>query len=389
MQTQPLNIQPFTIHIDQADLDDLRQRLANTRWPKAAPGAGWSDGVPLDYLKQVVDYWRTQYDWRSFEARLNQYPHYKTTIDGANIHFMHIRSPEAANGIKAMPLLITHGWPGSFAEFLDVIGPLTDPRRYGGDPADAFDLVIPSIPGYGFSGPTPDGGWDSERIAKAWAQLMAGLGYEKYGTQGGDHGGIISPWVGKVDPEHVVGVHLNSFVTIPSGDPAEFAELSEVEMGRMAQLQRFMNEWMGFAILQSQRPQTLAYALTDSPVGQLAWILDFSEGVYQGMDANIRMIDRDRMLDNVTLYWLTATAGTSARIGYRDNATTGWGSWEPSPAPMGVAAFAADVSIRRMAERGNNIVHWTDFDSGHHFAAMDVPDLYVGDVRKFFRALRG
>jgi epoxide hydrolase len=379
-----MQIKPFTIHIDQADLDDLRQRLANTRWPSAAPGARWSNGVPLDYLKEVVEYWRTQYDWRKFEARLNEFPHYTTTIDGANIHFMHVRSPEA----NAMPLLITHGWPGSVVEFLDVIGPLTDPRRFGGDPADAFHVVIPSIPGYGFSGPTPDEGWDSERIAKAWAALMKGLGYERYGTQGGDHGGIISPWVGKIDAEHVAVVHVNSFVTVPSGDPAEFEGLSEVEMGRLATMQRFMNEWMGFAIVQSQRPQTLAYALTDSPVGQLAWILDFFEGNYKDGDSRITLIERDRMLTNVTLYWLTATAGTSARVGYRDNAKTGWGSWEPSQVPTGVAVFAADVSIRRLAERGNNIVHWTEFDSGHHFAAMDVPDLYVGDVRKFFRGLR-
>jgi pimeloyl-ACP methyl ester carboxylesterase len=379
-----MQIKPFTIHIDQAELDDLHQRLANTRWPKAAPGAGWSDGVPLAYLQEVVEYWRTTYDWRTFEARLNDFPHFTTTIDGANIHFIHVRSPEA----NAMPLLITHGWPGSVVEFLEVIGPLTDPRRYGGDPADAFHVVIPSIPGYGFSGPTEDGGWDAQRIARAWAELMKGLGYDRYGTQGGDHGGIISPWVGKVDPEHVAGVHLNSFVTIPSGDPAELVELSELEMGRLGGLQRFMNEWMGFAILQSQRPQTLAYALTDSPVGLLAWILDFFEGYYHEGTGRAKLIERDRMLTNVTLYWLTATAGSSARVGYRDGAKTSWGSWEPSEVPTGVAAFASDVSIRRLAERGNNIVHWTDFDTGHHFAAMDVPDLYVGDVRKFFRSLR-
>ena len=288
-----MQIKPFTIHIAQADLDDLRQRLTNTRWPSAAPGASWSNGVPLDYLKEVAEYWRTRYDWRKFEARFNEFPHYTTTIDGANIHFMHVRSPEA----NAMPLLITHGWPGSVVEFLDVIGPLTDPRRFGGDPADAFHVVIPSIPGYGFSGPTPDEGWDSERIARAWAALMKGLGYERYGTQGGDHGGIISPWVGKVDAEHVAGVHVNSFVTVPSGDPAEFEGLSEVEMGRLGTMQRFMNEWMGFAIVQSQRPQTLAYALTDSPVGQLAWILDFFEGNYQEGESRITLIERDAYAD--------------------------------------------------------------------------------------------
>jgi pimeloyl-ACP methyl ester carboxylesterase len=286
-----------------------------------------------------------------------------------------------------LPLLITHGWPGSFAEFLEVIGPLSDPRRYGGDAADAFHLVIPSIPGYGFSGPTPDGGWDNTRIANACAQLMAGLGYTQYGTQGGDHGGIISPWVAKVDPEHVVGVHLNSFVTIPPDDPAAFAGLNEVEMGRLGQMQNFMNNFMGFAVVQSQRPQTLAYALTDSPVGQLAWILDFFEGNYEAFGDKIQRIDRDRVLDIVTLYWLTATAGSSARVGYRDSATN-WGSWEPLPVPMGVATFAADVSIRAFAERGNNIVHWTDFETGHHFAAMDVPHLYVEEVRTFFRLVR-
>jgi pimeloyl-ACP methyl ester carboxylesterase len=371
-------IRPFRIEIAQSELDDLRDRLARTRWPDELPDAGWDYGVPLAYLKELADYWRTSYDWRRHERRLNGFPQFTTTIDGANVHFLHVRSPER----DALPLILTHGWPGSIVEFLDLIGPLTDPRSHGGDPADAFHLVIPSLPGFGFSGPTREKGWDMRRIARAWAELMRRLGYDRYGAHGGDWGSGISRMVAEADREHVCGVHLNYLQTVPPID-ADLSGLTEEEQNRLERAQRYRSAPAGYMRLQSTRPQTLSYALTDSPVGQLAWI---AEKFYEWTDPACR-VDADRLLTNVMLYWLTGTAGSSARLYYENAKTKGK---ILCPAPMGVAVFPYDLAlpVRSLAEREYTIVHWTEFEHGGHFAAMEVPDLLVQDLRIFFRRFR-
>jgi len=381
-------IRPFRIDIPQADLDDLRERLARTRWPDELPGVGWSRGVPLAYLQELAEYWRTAYDWRAWEARLNAIPQFTTAIDGTTIHFLHVRSPEP----HALPLILTHGWPGSIVEFLDVIEPLTDPRAHGGDPADAFDVVVPSLPGYGFSGPTRDAGWTTARVARAWAELMRRLGYQRYGAQGGDWGAFVSPELGRIDPDHVVGVHVNAatmgFIPFGPVEPDELASFSDAEKVRLDRLNRFLADGNGYFQIQATRPQTLAYALTDSPVGQLAWIVEkFKEWSYPSAELPEQAIARDRILTDVMLYWLTGTAGSSARTYYENMHASSWGQ-QLGTTPTGVAVFAEDVAIRRFAERGNNIVHWSEFERGGHFAALEAPDLLVADVRDFFRTVR-
>jgi pimeloyl-ACP methyl ester carboxylesterase len=382
-------IAPFRIQIDQPKLDDLRTRLERTRWPDELPGVGWSRGVPLDYLKRLAEYWRSSYDWRANEARLNEFPQFTTSLDEQTFHFIHARSPEP----NALPLLLSHGWPGSIVEFEKIIGPLTDPRRYGGDPADAFHVVAPSIPGFAFSTPLHQAGWNYQRIAQAFGELMLRLGYERYGAQGGDFGALISPQLGRIAPEHVVGVHVNaaSVGFIPFGPVPDdvMATFTDVEKARLAKLANFTTEEWGYNVLQSTRPQTLAYALTDSPVGQLAWIAEkFKAWTDTAKELPEEAVDLDDMLTNVTLYWLTGTAGSSAQIYYENTHSADWTPAAPSPVPTGVAVFENDVAIRRYAEQGNNIVHWSDFSVGGHFAAMEQPDLLVDDVRTFFRRVR-
>jgi epoxide hydrolase len=381
----------FRIDIPQADLDDLQRRLAATRWPSDLHGIGWDRGVPLEYLKGLAEYWRTSYDWRVAEAQLNEFPQFTTEIDGTNVHFLHVRSPEP----DATPLLITHGWPGSFVEFEDVIGPLSNPRAHGGDPADAFHLVIPSIPGFGFSGPTPEPGWDMVRIAIAWAELMSRLGYDSYIPQGGDLGAWISLTLAAVDAQHVRGAHVNFLVTAPSGDPSEMAGLGELDLGRLEQLGRFVSDGAGYMKLQSTRPQTVAYGLTDSPVGQLAWIVEkffeWSDSVKSPEDS----INRDRLLTNVMIYWLTATGGSSAAYYFEIADILPTAPTPPPPPPplrlpVGVAVYPGDAArpIRSLADRQfPNIVHWRELDRGGHFAAMEQPELFVADLREFKRRL--
>jgi pimeloyl-ACP methyl ester carboxylesterase len=386
-------IQPFRIDVPQADLDDLHDRIDRTRWPDELPGVGWAYGVPRGYLQELTHHWRYEYDWRAAETRLNDWPQFTTTIDGARVHFAHIRSPQA----DATPLMMTHGWPGSFAEFTKVAGPLTDPRAHGGNPADAFHLVLPSIPGFGFSGPTRETGWEIRRVAAAFAELMWRLGYERYGVQGGDWGSAISRELGRARPEHVIGVHLNLLVDghateEPGAD--DLARLTPAERERTIASWQREQEWTseraGYAALQSTRPQTLAYALTDSPVGQLAWIAekfkDWTDPRGPG-----EAIDRDELLTNVTIYWLTATAGSSARIYYERAHADYWGSPpEPSGTPTAIAVFPQEnsIALRHVGERTNNIVRWTEFDRGGHFAAMEQPQLLVWDICAFFKSLR-
>ncbi|MEV6054572.1 epoxide hydrolase family protein [Streptomyces sp. NPDC052107] len=389
-------IEPFRLSVPQSDLDDLYDRLARTRWPAELPGAGWEYGVPAGYLRELVRYWRHEYDWRAAEAELNRWPQFTTTIDGAQVHFAHIRSPEPT----ATPLVITHGWPGSIVEFLDVVGPLTDPVAHGGDAADAFHVVVPSIPGFGLSGPTTERGWEARRVADAWAELMRRLGYERFGLQGGDWGAGISRELGRVHPERVIGVHLNLLpgaqaATAPTEE--ELAALGPEERERTLRSWRRWDAWIrdgaGYAGLQSTRPHTLGYALTDSPVGQLAWIVEKFREWTDCEELPEEAVDRDRLLTNVMLYWLTGTAGSSARIYYERAHTTGDRAWqpaEPSTAPTALAVFPADpqMPLRHKAERTENLVRWTEFDRGGHFAALEEPDLLLDDVRVFFRQLR-
>jgi pimeloyl-ACP methyl ester carboxylesterase len=369
-----MDLQSFTIQIPQATLDDLHKRLDRTSWPDELPGVGWNYGVPLAYVKKLSEYWCDRYDWRKWETRLNRLSQFTTQIDGQNIHFLHVRSPEP----DALPLILTHGWPGSIVEYLDVIGPLSDPQAYGGDPADAFHLVIPSLPGYGFSGPTHETGWDRHRTAKAWAILMQGLGYERYGAVGNDAGSLVSPEVGRIAPEQVVGVHVTQIFSFPSGDPAELVDLTPEEQRQLETLQWFYENKFSFNTLMSQQPQTLAFALLDSPVGLLAWNAQLF-----GED-----LDEEFILTNVMLYWLTRTSASAARFYYEDAHTAH--PAEPTTTPIGLAGFAGDFSgIRRFAERDHkNIVHWAQYDRGGHYAAHQAPDLLVDDVREFFRALR-
>lgn len=372
--TYSTEIRPFHIDTPQAALDDLADRLARTRWTTELPGVGSDYGVPLERVQNLVDYWRTSYDWRTWESRLNEYPQFTTEIDGQTIHFLHVRSPEP----DATPLILTHGWPMSVVEYLDVIGPLSDPRSYGGDPRDAFHLVIPSVPGFGYSSPTTERGWSRYRVARAWAELMRRLGYDSYGAHGNDGGSLISPEVGRIDGDHVIGVHVTQIFSFPSGDPAEFANLSEEDLKKVEFLQWFWENMGAFNKLQSSAPQTLAHALADSPVGQLAWNAQlFGDAV-----------SRDYVLTNVMIYWLTNTAASSARFYYEDahaEAPT-----EPTTVPIGLANFADDFqSIRPFAARDHkNIVWWNTYDTGGHYAAHQVPDILVNDIRGFFRLLR-
>jgi pimeloyl-ACP methyl ester carboxylesterase len=375
--------EPFRINIPQADLDDLMDRLARTRWPDELPGVGWSYGVDKDYLTELVDHWRTGYDWRRHEARLNSYPQFTTTIDGQTVHYLQVRSPEP----DATPLIITHGWPSTVYDFLDIIGPLTDPRAHGGDPADAFHVVAPSVPGFAFSGPTRETGWGANRTARAWAELMRRLGYERYGAQGGDFGSIVSPELGRVAPDNVIGIHVNALANAvtPTGSK-DLENLSETELEQAQRQQAWWYTHSGYATQMATRPQTLAYALNDSPAGQLAWNLEWFVD-WDPTRTKQTPVDRDAILTNVTIFWLTATAGSAARL-YLEAGPEGWGERPaPSGVPTGVANFLGDHAIRGLASLSNRITHWSEFPRGGHFASLQAPDLLVSDIREFFRTL--
>jgi pimeloyl-ACP methyl ester carboxylesterase len=378
-------IRPYRISVPQADLDDLRGRLARTRWARDLPGAGWERGVPTGYLRELADYWAKGYDWRAHEAALNTHAQFITTIDGADVQFLHLRSAQP----DATPLLLLHGWPGSIVEFLDMIGPLTDPAAHGGDPADAFHLVIPSLPGYGFSGPLTETGWTDGRSAAALAELMDRLGYDRYGVQGGDVGAFIAPLIGRMAPGRVIGVHVNALVTFPSGDPAEMAALTGAERDRLAAMEKWQQQSSAYLQVQGTRPQTIGQALTDSPSGLLAWIVEkFQEWTSPAALLPEDAVDRDRILTDVSIYWFTATAGSAAQTYYeRFNDPSMWMPQERSTVPTAVAVFPTDISIRPFASKTSNIVRWSEFDRGGHFAALEAPGLLTADIREFFRAL--
>jgi pimeloyl-ACP methyl ester carboxylesterase len=385
---------PFRIDIAQEDLDDLNHRLDRTRWAGDSPTPGWSQGVPEDYLRELVRYWRQDYDWRAAEAALNAHDQFLTTIDGARIHVIHVRAARS----DAPVVLLTHGWPGSTVEFQQLIGPLTDPAAHGGDPGDAMHVVVPSLPGYGFSGPTTDAGWDVARIARAWAELMGRLGYSKYVAHGGDWGASVSRELGVQDREHVTGVHLtmlSSAVAQPGREAELPDELSDAEQAQVTRsrerFERFQQDELGYGWLQSTRPQTLGYALADSPVGQLAWIVEKFRQWSDCVERPDEVIDRDLMITDVMLYWLTNTAASSARLYWETaHAGTGWGAApETSTVPTALAIFPKDTSqpVRRLAETHNHIVRWTEFDRGGHFAGLEEPGHLVDDLRAFTRQL--
>jgi pimeloyl-ACP methyl ester carboxylesterase len=373
---------PFRIEIAESELDDLRRRLASTRWPEAETVDDWSQGLPLSYLHDVCRYWREEYDWRATEARLNALPQFRTEIDGLGIHFLHLRSPEAG----AFPLVLTHGWPGSIIEFLDVIGPLSDPAAHGGDPADAFDIVCPSLPGYGFSDKPSAPGWRVPRIARAWATLMGRLGYPHYGAQGGDWGAMVTANLPTVDPGHCAAIHLNMVAAIPSAE--DLADLTDAERDVLASFAEHRRWGTGYSKQQSTRPQTLGYGLVDSPAGQAAWVLEkfWAWTDCDGHPENV--LRRDQLLDNVMLYWLPAAAASSARLyweSFRDPIAT------PVTVPTGVSVFPKEIMrpSRRWAERVfTDIRYWHELDRGGHFAAFECPEVFVDEVRAAFRGLR-
>lgn len=384
------DIRPYRLDVPQVALDDLRDRLARTRWPvDVAPDDGWRRGVPVAYLRDLADHWRDGYDWRTHEARLNSFPQFTTAVDGVDLHFLHVRSSEP----DAVPLLLLHGWPGSIVEFLDVVGPLTDPVAHGGQAEDAFHVVVPSLPGFGLSGPVTEPGWTEARIAGALHELMARLGYERYGAQGGDLGAGVAPLLGHLAPDQVIGIHVNAatvgFMPFPPLAEDELANLTDVERQRVDRIGRFMQRDFGYAQIQGTRPRTLAFGLHDSPVGQLAWIVEkFKEWTFPADALPEAAVDRDTLLTNVMLYWLTGTAGSTANVYFEGSQAASWGAPQPSGVPTGVAVFAEDIAIRRYAEPGHHIVHWSDFERGGHFAALEAPDLLVEDVREFFTKLR-
>jgi pimeloyl-ACP methyl ester carboxylesterase len=374
----PATITPFRIAVPQASLDDLQSRLDAVRWPDELPGAGRDYGIPVADVRALAGYWRDGYDWRAQEQRLNSFAQFTTTVDGQRVHFLHVRSPHPG----ALPLILTHGWPGSVVEFLNLVGPLADPVAHGGDPADAFHVVVPSIPGYGFSGPTTERGWHPHRVAAAWAVLMDRLGYPRYGAQGGDWGSQISRELGRLAPDRVAGVHLNFLVTAP-GDPAALTGADRAAAARGA---RWRRDGAGYYRIQATRPQTLAYAMHDSPTGLLAWIAEkFSE-----WSDPASVIDRDDLLTNVMLYWLTGTANSASRLYWEMYHLAGTERPQPSQAPTGIAVFPHEIvpPIRAVAEQTNRIVRWSPQPRGGHFAALEEPGLLLADIRAFFRPLR-
>jgi pimeloyl-ACP methyl ester carboxylesterase len=364
-------------------LADLQRRLRATRWPDPETPNDWSQGIPLAYVQEVCRYWAEEYDWRATETRLNQLDQFRTPLDGLGIHFLHLRSPHD----HALPLVLTHGWPGSIVEFLKVIGPLTDPTAHGGEAADAFHLVCPTLPGYGFSDKPTEPGWNIERIARAWSQLMLRLGYERYVAQGGDWGAAVTTSIGLQDTEHCLGIHLNMPIVTPDRDTMD--DLTEREKDALAGRKYYVDWDSGYSKQQSTRPQTVGYGLTDSPAGQAAWILEkfWSWTDCDGHPENV--LTRDELLDNIMMYWLPGAAASSARLYWE---SFGRASMEEVQIPVGCSIFPKEIfrSSRRWAEkRFRQLVYWNELDRGGHFAAFERPEIFVNEVRACFRHMRG
>ncbi|MBB5786566.1 epoxide hydrolase family protein [Jiangella mangrovi] len=388
--TNSTEIRSFRIDITDADLEDLRTRLANTRWPAEVAGTGWERGVPVGYLKDLAANWRDGFDWRAAEAELNAHPQFVTTVDGQDFHFLHVRSANE----DATPLLLMHGWPSSVVEFLDLIPLLTD----------EFHLVIPSLPGFGFSTLSGPGWGNLFRVSGAIAELMTRLGYERFAAQGGDVGAGVVGMLAMLHPRRVIGTHVNGPAPYPFGPPVELDGLSDAEKVRAERFNAFREDGIGYLVQQATRPQTLAYGLADSPVEQLAWIAEkFREWTDPAAELPEDAVGRDRLLTNVSLYWFTGTGATAAHVVYEGMqafkefmASAGeqhdgdqqWNADAPPPPPGAVAVFAADNSIRHLVDPMGTVVRWTEFDRGGHFAAQEVPELLAADVREFFASLR-
>jgi pimeloyl-ACP methyl ester carboxylesterase len=382
--------EPYTVHVDEGVLDDLRHRLDAVRLPDQAPGEPWDLGIPVAVVREAIEHWRSSYDWRAREARINAWPNFVTQAAGERVHFIHVRSPEP----DATPIVLTHGWPGSFVEFLDVIGPLSDPAAYGGDPADAFHVVVPSMPGYGFSGPTVQPGFDSHRVADAIAELMEQLGYDRYIAQGGDWGSIVTRRLGEAYADRLLGVHFNMLFAFPAADdPDAMAGVTEAELERFGTAAGRIANGTGYMAIQSTKPQTLAYGLTDSPTGLAAWILEKFQ-VWSDLEPGglAETFGWDRLLDNLMAYWLTNTVGSAARL-YAESTRQGHAADQPwtgrVDVPTGYAnhPFELMQTPRAWAQKRYNIVHWAEQARGGHFAAFERPEQFVADLRNFRRVL--
>ncbi len=378
--------EPFKINVADSVLTDLRERLERVRWPGEIPNTAWDYGANLAYIKELVDYWRTHYDWRAHERQLNRWPQFRVTIDAQRIHYLHARG----NGPNPFPLIITHGWPGSIAEFTEIIGPLTDPAAHGGDPADAFDVIAPSLPGYGFSDPTRDRQVNIIRIAEWFAVLMKNvLGYTRYGAQGGDWGAMVTSRLGFADAQHVAGIHLNMVGVAPH--PANRQNLSQAEQTFLKSIDKWRGEETGYQNIQGTKPQTLGYALNDSPVGLCAWITEKFR-TWSDCDGEVEnAYTKDQLLTNIMIYWVTQTINSSTRL-YFEERHHPWrmGKDDKITVPTAIALFPKEIATppREWAERAYNVQRWTPMPAGGHFAAMEQPKLLVEDVRAFFRALR-
>jgi len=377
-------IEKFTVRVEDAVLDDLKTRLARTRWPDQMDGVGWDYGSELGAVRELCEYWRDKFDWRRVEAELCRYEHGTTQIDGQRLHFLHARSKHA----DAFPLVITHGWPGSILEFMKILGPLTDPTAHGGKASDAFHVVCPSIPGYGFSGPTNARGWDVQRVAEAEVELMKRLGYARYGAQGGDWGAMISTQIGRLDPAHCAGIHLNMAIAFPAPDaPA----LTELEQKWVADFAAFQAGETGYQQIQGTKPQTLGYGLTDSPAGLCAWIVEKFR-TWSDCGGNLESVyTKDELLANVTLYWVTKTINSSMRLYYETMKSGRVGVTQGRvEVPTALAIFPKEIykPPRAWAEKSYNVKQFTVFEKGGHFAAMEQPKALLEDVRRFFGGLR-
>ena len=379
-------VTPFTVEIPQSQLDDLQQRLNNTRWPEKETVDDWSQGIPLSYTRELAQYWTKDYDWRRFENKLNGWPQFKTMIDGVDIHFIHRKSPHE----NALPMIISHGWPGSVVEFHKVIDALADPTSHGGRAEDAFHVVAPSLPGYGFSGKPTTAGTSTTKIGSMWGKLMNRLGYDRYVAQGGDWGSMVTQSMGQTETGNCAGIHVNMPIVAP--DPETMDKLTPQEQSALRDMRYYNNSESGYFKQQSTRPQTLGYGLADSPVGQMAWIV---EKFYAWMDCERdgskhpeNILTKDELLDNVMLYWLTNTAPSSARLYWE---SSGKPNLAPIDIPVGCSIFPREIfhCSRRWAEkRYSNLIYWNELESGGHFAAFEQPDVFIGEVRSAFQALR-
>ena len=379
-------INPFTVNVPDSELQALRQRLLQTRWPDRETVQGWEQGVPLDYARELARYWAEDYDWRRFEALLNSWPQFTTEIDGIDIHFIHRRSPEAG----ALPLVLSHGWPSSVAEFRKVIDKLADPVAHGGRAEDAFHVVVPSLPGYGFSGKPTGSGTSVEKIGRMWGQLMARLGYQRYVAQGGDWGSMITQSMGQSETDHCAGIHVTMPIVAP--DPDTLGDLTDFEQGALDAMTYYSQSDSGYSKQQSTRPQTLGYALADSPVGQMAWIVEkyhsWMDCERDGVKHPEHVLGKDELLDTVSLYWLSNSAASSARLYWE---SFGSPNLDPIDMPVGCSIFPGEIfrSSRRWAEqRFSQLIHWNQLERGGHFAAQEVPDVFVTELRDCFARLR-